>query len=137
MKKFLLVSLLVLGLVLTACSNGQASEEMEAAEEEKYVTMSKENIQLINEQGFEALEDLYSQEMKEAMAASSMEETNRIIVDKGAFKEFGQGGAVYFTDESTSNKYIVSQVETIYENGKLIFTINYNLDDQIIGLFMK
>ena len=137
MKKYFLVSLLVLCLVLTACGKKTPTEEMPAEDQEKYIQMSKDAITTLNEEGFAALEDKYSEDMKKAMTADALEKSEEVLAAKGAFKDFGQTAALYYTDEKTSNKYIISQVETLYEDGSLVFTISHDLDDNIIGLFMK
>lgn len=136
MKRIFIV-FLVLILSLTACDNKGTVEEMEADQQEKYIKMSEENIIIINEGGFEALDEKYSEEMREAMTKDTVKKSEEAVEKMGNFQEFGEGAAIYNIDEKNSNKFIVSQIEAIYENGKLIYTINYDLDDNIIGLFMK
>lgn len=135
MKKIKFVWL-ILGLVmLTAC--GSQGEKLDAKVEEEYINMSKEIITSINESGLKFIEDKYSDEMKTAMTDESIKQVEDMIAEKGKFVEFGKGAAANYTDEKTNKTYIVSQLEAKYENGKFIYTINYDQDGKVSGFFLK
>ena len=59
-----------------------------------------------------------------------------IYTAAGEFKKFGNTTMSATQDES-NGEYIVVVVACGYANGTLTYTISYNKDMQVIGLFMK
>lgn len=135
MKKIILLIAIII-FASTGCGKN-TSEKMDSDTEKKYINMAEEDIKLIIDEGAKALDDKLSEEMKNAMKDDTYKEIDEAVQSKGAFKEFGQTGAVYYNDEKSGNKVIITQIETKYENGNFIFTVNYDLEDNIIGFFYK
>lgn len=135
MKKVFL--LLALALFLVGCGSQPATENLDEETKTKYVEMTKENIAKIHDGGIKTIEESFSDEMKEAFTEDSISQVEALIKKKGAFKEFGKGDGVKISDDKTKTEGTLTQQEVTYENGSIIYTINYGENDEIIGFFLK
>lgn len=136
MKKFRTIAF-ILAILLTSCGSQISTKELSKEVEEKYLNMSKENIELLNDEGIEALDEKFSEEMKKAITEDTKKQVEQLLKENGKFVEFAKAKAVGQKDDKTQENYIITQVETKYEKSSLIFTINYNEDEEISGLFFK
>ncbi len=133
-KAFLLLSL---ALFLVGCGSQPATEKLDEETKTKYVEMTKENISKIHEGGIKTIEESFSAEMKEDFTADSISQVEELIKEKSRFKEFGEGDGVKISGDKTKTEGILTQQEVTYENGSIIYTINYGENDEIIGFFLK
>lgn len=121
----ILISLFVI-VILVSCGNTVDSEKTEL-----YSNKAEEAIQLLNSGERDKLKEQFDDEMKEAMT-----DDNFAIVED-AIKEAGNFEKIEKSSVSQKNEVYSAVTIAKYSNKKRVFTINYNSDEQIVGLFIK
>lgn len=121
----ILISLFVI-VILVSCGNTVDSEKTEL-----YSNKAEEAIQLLNSGERDKLKEQFDDEMKEAMT-----DDNFAIVED-AIKEAGNFEKIEKSSVSQKNEVYSTVTIAKYSNKKRVFTINYNGDEQIVGLFIK
>ena len=133
MKK-MVVLLGVLVLVLTGCGSTKLSD---AFDEETVKESAKEVIDdLVNDECDKVVEKM-SAAMQEAVTAedlaANMEAMNALT---GAFKEY-KSSAVVGQQDAQGTDMAVAVIVAAFEKRNVTYTISYNTDMEIIGLWMK
>lgn len=128
MRKMLmvLVSILLVG-ILVACGGNKVDE----ATAEKYSAKAEEVILLLNDGDYEAVYERLNSQMQAGLPVSEMEELTPIIEDSGSFEEISKASV----EEKDAVYITVSQA--IYTDKKRIYTISFDQNDEIAGLFIK
>lgn len=98
---------------------------------ELYSKKADEAIQLLNSGDRDKLKEQFNDEMKQGMTNENFTTVEDAIKEAGKFEEI-EKSSVTQKDEFYSTVTIAK-----YSNKKRVFTINYNDDGQIVGLFIK
>lgn len=128
MRKMLIifVSILLVG-ILAACGGNKVDE----ATAEKYSAKAEEVILLLNDGDYEAVYESFNSQMQAGLSVSEMEELTPIIEESGIFEEITKASV-----EEKDGAYItVTQAK--YTDKKRIYTISFDQNDEIAGLFIK
>ena len=130
MKK--LVKILSVGLCLfmfTGCGAQKLSDDYS---EEKLKSSAEEIINDLNEEKYEAIVSMGDDKLKEALSVDKLKEAWGNFKDKvGKYDSISK--ITY--QESKGNAIVI--VKANYESGKIQFTLSYNKDMKLIGIFMK
>ncbi len=128
MRKILmmLVSILFV-LILVACGGNKVDE----ATAEKYLAKAEEVILLLNDEDYEAVYEKFNAQMQAGLPVSKMEELRPIIEEAGSFEEISKASV----EEKDGMHITVSQAK--YSDQKRIYTISFDQNDNIAGLFIK
>ena len=105
--------------------------------EEKTVVDAAENVvNLLDANDFEALKSLSTDSMKAAVDQTQWADVRAGVGDDwGAFQSFG---SVYTGEIIDRNRVLaVVQLVAVYENRAVTYTISFNEDMQLAGLYMK
>ncbi|MEG0256167.1 MAG: DUF3887 domain-containing protein [Vagococcus sp.] len=128
MKKIVKICLfLCVGLfIFTGCKSKVDSETSD-----KYTKKAESIIQLINEGDNEKLNDSFDSTMKEGMTPDKYNQIADIIVNAGEFRSF--------TKSTVSEKDDKVSVITMtkYDKATITFTISFNKEDKVAGLWLK
>ena len=138
MKKWAI--LLILSFILfcfcgfTGCGF-RLPENMEEAE----LDAAAENvIALINADDYGAVYNLLREDVREQVSVEYLQaELDPVMEEFGAFLKIKDSAAASATDEDSGEQYVVVMVVCSYENGKAKFNLTYDLDMQLIGLYVK
>lgn len=94
-------------------------------------------VRLISEGDYDTLSEQYAaEEMKPYLNSEDMDlAKNMLAEDWGAYQFMGN----VYAQELTQNKirYIVVQVTVTYENVSVVYTINYDEELMIVGIYMR
>lgn len=128
MRKILmmLVSILFV-LILVACGGNKVDE----ATAEKYLAKAEEVILLLNDGDYEDVYEKFNAQMQAGLPVSKMEELRPIIEEAGSFEEISKASV----EEKDGIHITVSQAK--YSDQKRIYTISFDQNDNIAGLFIK
>ena len=134
MKKLFLIGCLVLVFALTGCSKSELPAGMEqAAVEEK----GKEIIELINAGNYQGVMEQANEELKAAVTAQELETALAETMNKlGAMTEyvkFVTGGA---DSKEAGAQYGVTMITVKYEEGKARFTLSFDMDMKLAGIYV-
>src|SRR5690625_1145974 len=129
MKKGMFITILVTKLMLLVAACG--GNKVDDATAEKYITQAEEIVALLNEQHYEEIYAKFNDEMKAGLPVEDMEELTPIIEESGNFKEMDKASV-----EEEDGRYVTVLVGK-YSNENRVFTITFNNDDEIAGLFIK
>lgn len=128
MKKTVKICLFLwIGLfIFTSCKSKVDSETSD-----KYTKKAESIIQLINEGDNEKLNDSFDSTMKEGMTPDKYNQIADIIVNAGEFRSF--------TKSTVSEKDDKVSVITMtkYDKATITFTISFNKEDKVAGLWLK
>lgn len=85
---------------------------------------------------YDTLEGYYSREMKEAVTRQMLEEFKPVIGDD--WGEYRGVGTAYMAEVSQRGKaYVLVQLNASYENVSVTYTLTFNSEMQLVGLYMK
>ena len=101
------------------------------------VTASVENvIVMLNQNDFDGLQELAVDELKSKLTQETMDEVRKnISEDWGEMQSIGK---VYMQGLKQKGKVmVVTQVDAVYENVSVVYTISFNEDLRLGGLYMR
>ncbi len=101
------------------------------------VTASVENvIVMLNQNDFDGLQELAVDELKSKLTQETMDEVRKnISEDWGEMQSIGK---VYMQGVKQKGKVIVvTQVDAVYENISVVYTISFDEDLRLGGLYMR
>ena len=127
MKKMLFILLgACLMLVFVACGN-KVDEETS----NKYSSKAKEVVSLLNEANYKEIHEVFDGNMKVSLPEDDMNDLTPRIEESGNFKEYKKSSV-----EEKDGYYIVVLVADYSEKSR-IYTITFNDQEQISGLYIK
>lgn len=101
------------------------------------VTASVENVVImLNQNDFDGLQELAVDELKSKLTQETMDEVRKnISEDWGEMQSIGK---VYMQGLKQKGKVmVVTQVDAVYENVSVVYTISFNEDLRLGGLYMR
>jgi hypothetical protein len=135
-NKFYFLSAFVLfTLLFTGCVDNSLSEKFSTD------TITKEalnTVLLINQYDYEAVVNLVRDDLKAQITPQVLKDAwNNSLIKLGNYKKISSTIVQGTKDKTTSEEYAVAIVNVEYENGKAIFTLSYDVDMNLVGLYMK
>lgn len=128
MRRILVLIAGALVLMMLAACGGNKVDDGTA---EKYSAQAEEIILLLNEGEYEAVFEQLNDDMKAGLPVSEMEELTPIIEESGDFETIDKASV-----EEQDGMYVtVSRAK--YTEKNRVYTITFNSDDEIAGLFIK
>ncbi|GAA0305428.1 PBP1b-binding outer membrane lipoprotein LpoB [Gracilibacillus halotolerans] len=129
MKKKITILLLTGFLfILVGCVSGNVDEETA----QTYTTKAEDAIQLLNDGKFEELYEQFDEKMSSELSVEKMNaEVTPVIEESGEFQSFDQSSV-----EMKEGYYIVT-ITGNYSNVNRVYTITFDPEDKIAGLFVK
>ena len=128
MKRNLIIMFgIVLLLLLVACGGNKVDDSTA----EKYITQAEEIIGFLNESNYEEVYAMFDDDMKVGLPLANMEELTPIIEESGSFEEIDKASV-----EEEDGLYLTVLVAK-YSHKNRVFTIYFNDDAEVAGLFIK
>ena len=127
MKKILSVLLgALVALMLVGCGSN-----VDDATADKYIEQAKAVVENLNNENYEDIQAQFDAKMKANLTTEQMAELAPIIEASGQFQEFDK--------QSVEEKdgYYTTILVAKYSEENRIYTISFNEQDEIVGLFIK
>ena len=127
MRKILSVLLgALVALILVGCGSN-----VDDATADKYIEQAKAVVENLNNENYEDIQAQFDAKMKANLTTEQMAELAPIIEASGQFQEFDK--------QSVEEKdgYYTTILVAKYSEENRIYTISFNEQDEIVGLFIK
>lgn len=134
-KSLLVIVALLFTMSLTGCGAAPLSD---AFVEEDVIAKAKETIEIVNTKDYEVISTLLREDLRGDLSADDWETAiGAMLTDAGALTDYSTIVVVGQTDKTTNTDYAVAVAVCKYENSKITFTLSYDTDLNLIGLYMK
>jgi len=125
--------------LFTACS-GKSSDtgknsSVSSGQKEKYIEKAQNVITLFNEEKSDEIVELCDEAMKNAMSEDKLSEIYPQIKSNGDFEKFLEGEMTKVEQGGKTFTVVVQQ--TKYEKNTLTYTISFDNEDKLAGVFFK
>lgn len=135
MKKVLIF---FLALCLMFGLSGCGASLPDSFEEESVLNAAKATVEKINALDYEGVTGELREDLKEAITSQQLEEAwGARLEELGEFEEIRDSALKGTKDQSTGEEYAVVVLACAYENGTAIYTLSYDQDLALVGLYMK
>jgi predicted small lipoprotein YifL len=136
MKKRI-VTFAILAVMAAGLCTGCGSKLPEGFDADVVTQKATEVVQYLTDRNYQAIEDVARQDVKEALNAGYLEEVlDSTIVALGAFEEISAVALAGVKGQS-QEEYAAAVVIAVYENGKAQYTLSFDIDMALVGLYMK
>lgn len=136
-KKFMSLITLVVILsttILTACS----APGLSSAFDEATVKKAAENVvTLLNNQDTEGLRAIFTSQMDAAITDEVFGQIFSALAEGGKFLEIEDMAVYGSTDKSSGEEFAVATVRAVYDMKTFTYTISFDKDMQLAGLYYK
>jgi len=124
--KAVLISICMM-IVLTACGG----EKVDEATSTKYIQKAEEIVTFLNEGKYTDLIDMFDDKMKAALTEEKLKEIEPVIQQSGDYEKIEKSSV-----EKKDSSHIVVLAGK-YTKQSRIYTISFNENDEVSGLFVK
>ncbi|GEM_PF-1122997 len=125
--KRLLVMIISAMLLLAACGGKKVDDETART----YIDQAEQVVSLLNEGDTESVRGMLDDNMKAALTDAQLQEVVGIIEDSGAFEKVDKSSV-----EEQDSLY-VTVLGVKYSKSTRIFTISFDSQQKVAGLFIK
>jgi len=133
-QTILLLSTILSVLLLTACSAPALSADFN---EEDVKQSAQDVVSLLNAQDSEGLRSLFTEQMNTAISDDVFVQIYAAIEGGGKFEAIDNVTVVGSSDKSTGEEFATAVVNAKYENQTFTYTITFNKQMQLAGLYYK
>lgn len=137
MKKIISVLFISLfaTLLLGGCSSGKLSDAFDKETVEK---SAKQVIEYMNNAEYDKVTTMFQEDLQEQLSADVLKDAvDKTYSDAGEFKEYKNTAVLGQKVKTTKEDSAIAVVVAKYENQNVTFTISFNTDMELIGLYMK
>ena len=143
MKKFRLSALVIMFcfscILFTACSGKSSdagkSPSVSSGQKEKYIEKAQNVITLFNEEKSDEIVELCDEAMKNALPKDKLSEIYTQIKSNGDFEKFLEGEMTKVEQGGKTFTVVVQQAK--YAKNTLTYTISFDNEDKLAGIFYK
>lgn len=135
MKKInIILCLVICFTLLSGCSKPGLSEDFDQEEVKK---SAEEVITILNKKDSEALLNMSTVQMKNALTDDVLEGIYEAIGEGGEFKNIEDMSVGGSKDKASEEEFAVTVTKAKYENKTFTYTISFTKQMKIAGLFYK
>ncbi len=136
MKKYLRVLIVILVMsLLFGCSGNKLSDKFD---EQEVLDKGKEVVDVINTRQYEDVIALLREDLRSQITADQLVTAwDDQIVAAGEFDKIRNTAIESQEDSVTKEEYVTVVLEAIYAEDTLIYTLSFDEDLMMIGLYMK
>lgn len=137
MKK--LISVLLMSFFATVLLGGCSSNKLSDAFDKETVEKSaKQVIEYMNNAEYDKASQMFQEDLQEQLSADALKDAvDKTYGNAGAFQEYKNIAILGQKLKDTKEDCAVAVVVVKYENQNVTFTLSFNTDMELIGLFMK
>lgn len=128
------LSIILSMLLLTACSAPALSADFN---EEEIKLLAQDVVSLLNAKDSEGLRSLFTEQMNTAITDDVFVQIYAAIEGGGKFEAIDNITVVGSTDKSTGEEFATIVVIVKYENQTFTYTITFNKQMQLAGLYYR
>lgn len=134
-KTAVLILVLILALSSTACGSAQKTSD---DFDDSIVKEKAENvISLLNSSDYASVEYMVKEEVRDKLTAQVLEDAlGPILEEAGEFVKFDAEQVTGSTGNGTES-YATAVIKAEYENRTFIYTITFDSDYRVAGLYIK
>lgn len=141
-KTLIIVGAAALGLLLVgiyvwwAFPKPVPVEDIDGLTQESIAAEVKEVVELLNQDDFETLQSIAVEEMKEALTPENIDPVrDKMSEDWGQMQSMG---TVYASGIRQKDRMlIITQTDAIYENISVVYTITFDKNMKLAGMYMR
>lgn len=137
MPKLKLLAFLLAVLLLFAAGCSPVPPLPEGFDEDTVVSSAKDVIALITAQDGEGLRAVSSDTLAAGLTDETLSAIFSAISAGGAFSEYGSTSSFGATDKTTGAEYAVVVMQAKYESKTFTYTISFDTDGKLAGLYYK
>lgn len=126
-RNILVMFALVLIVLFTACQKTNVDSETE----EKYVEKGKEVVEALLDLDYETVYEQFNGQMQRELPVEDMHELTPVIEDAGEFEK------IETTAIEERDGIYVTVIVTKHEEGKLGFTVSFEENGKVAGVYIK
>ncbi len=136
MKKYLRVLIVILVMsLLFGCSGNKLSDKFD---EQEVLNKGKEVVNIINTRQYEDVIALLREDLQSQITADQLVTAwDDQIVVAGEFEKIKNTAIESQEDSVTKEEYVTVVLEAVYAEDTLIYTLSFDEDLMMIGLYMK
>ncbi len=131
--KFLILMTICFAL-LTGCSSSGLSKDFDREGVEE---ASKKVVNVLINKDTQTLLDMSTVEMKEAMTEEIIDQIYESIDEAGSFEEIEDISIAGQEDKDTGEEFAVAVAKAKFENKSIVYTISFNKQMKLAGLYYK
>lgn len=134
-KVGLMVLLLTICLfTLSACGGNKLSSEFDQNQVEE---MATNVVELVNKGDAERIQGLCNGEMKQAMTNDVLNQVFDTVKEFGEYEEVSKIDVTGINDKSSNEPIAVAVIKAKYADKKATYTISFDTDMKLAGLYLK
>lgn len=143
MKKIRLSAIVIMFclscIIFAACSDKSSdagkNSSVSSGQKEKYIEKAQNVITLFNEEKSDEIVELCDEAMKNALPKEKLSEVYTQIKSNGDFEKFLEGEMTKVEQGRKTFTVVVQQAK--YEKNTLTYTVNFDSEDKLAGIFYK
>jgi len=125
--------------MFAACSDKSSdagkNSSVSSGQKEKYIEKAQNVITLFNEEKSDEIIELYDEAMKNALPKEKLSEVYTQIKSNGDFEKFLEGEMTKVEQDGKTFTVVVQQAK--YAKNTLTYTISFDNEDKLAGIFYK
>ena len=125
---------ILIPLLLSGCRGGSLAPVFDAEAVEQ---SAREVVLMLNQQDSEGLLALSDDRLAEVLTQDVMADIYDALAEGGAFEEFGQFRVSGITDEASREDFAVVVLVAKYQKRSFVFTISFNEQMELVGLYYR
>ncbi len=137
-KNFKLLSIVIILMtmifVLSACNGPYLSDNFD---ENQVEAKAEKVIALLIIKGTEKIRDMSTEELKHALTDGVFVQIYEDVQKVGNFKQVKDISVSGSVDKKTKEEFAVVTAKAGYKKGDLIYTISFNKDLELVGLYYR
>jgi hypothetical protein len=134
-KLFRFLSIVLLAVMSLAVLGGCAAKLPEGFDETEVQAATENVIDLLNKRDDEGLSALMTEEMKAVLTTDIQAQIFDLVAQSGAFKEISDLKMAGSTQNGIT--YVAVAAKAKYENNDITYTISFDQDMKLAGLYLK
>ncbi|MEG1548443.1 MAG: DUF3887 domain-containing protein [Clostridia bacterium] len=135
MKRIFCIVLCALVMLCAGCIDVSLAQGFDEA---SVTDAAKEVVALINAQDYPTIESNMREDLKSQLTPGQLEEAlGEKVTSLGAFKEFSSISVIGQKNKVTSEDYAVAVAKCKYDDGNAIYTLSFDVDMALVGIYMK
>lgn len=121
--------------VFTGCGSTKLAESFD---QQNVTDTAEEVLDLLNVEDYEGVTTAFSEELAEVLPAEKLEETVKpILQEAGTFEEYESSTVIGQNNKQTGEDNAIAVIVAKYENKKLTYTVSFDPEMEINGLYVK
>lgn len=122
-------------LSLSSCAKVKLADSFS---KDEVLKRAEEVAGLLSASDFAAVTAQVREDLREQLSENELKDALVLyITEAGAFKEFTSSAVIGQKDKSTGEDYAVAVIRAKYENKSLTYTFYFDVNLDVVGLYMK